>query len=126
MRFPETVNGLPILAPNELSMWLGVLFDSYRTPLSDNATMGYTVALADLTARELDLAFSESLRRHRSNFPPTPAEVRGYMEAALQRMPARPSAANPECPRCSGTGFVTVEQNGNKFAVSCQCLKKAG
>lgn len=125
MRKPsETIAGLPVLAPNELSTWLGVLFESYRTPLTENAAAGYTLALADLTARELEVAFSESLRRHRSNFPPTPAQIRGYLEAAAERMPARPQRqATVDCRICGGTGYETVEREGRRLAVLCRCTK---
>jgi hypothetical protein len=122
--FSQTVTGLPVLEPKKLRRWLDILFASYRTPLVPDAMIGYTIGLADLTARELELAFSEALRRHRSKFPPAPGEVRGYMEAALERMPQRPSAANEACKDCGGTGFRLVERAGARFAVDCKCVRK--
>lgn len=120
----ETVCGLPVLEPEKLQRWLEILFASYRTPLAPDAAAGYTIALADLTAHELEVAFTEALRRHNSNFPPAPAQVRGLFDAALERMPRRASTAKDGCPDCKGTGFRLVadpRSEGGKFAVSCQC-----
>lgn len=119
----ETRTGLPILAPEALSKWLRILFASYRTPLSDDAATGYAISLADLTESELGLAFSESLRRHDSNFPPTPAEVRGYLYAALEQMP-RPREARDDCKNCDGTGWRVMEHKGTKYAVDCNCRRR--
>jgi len=76
----------------------------------------YWEALADLTAIELKLGFTECTK-HLEYFP-KPAEVRGHMEAALERMP-RPANPHEGCPECDGNGWKTVDRNGRRFAVAC-------
>ena len=122
-RRTETDSGLRIAAPKALAKWLGVLFSGYRTPLNEDCAVAYTLALADLTEQELKLAFEESLRMHRSDFPPKPGEIRGYLDAALQRAPKPPSRANSDCGECLGTGWRVVNREGNNFAVRCECIR---
>lgn len=110
---------------NALGDWLAKLFATYGKPSNPDTIAGYAVALADLSDENLKLAFEEALRSHRSSFVPTPGEIRGYLEAALDKLPPAGSLARPDCPRCWGTGFVILTLDGANYAVRCKCLGKS-
>lgn len=119
-----TGTGMRIVAPKALAKWLGVLFATYGgARLTEDVITGYTIALADLTEQDLKLAFEESMRMSRSSFPPKPGEIRGYLEAARERMRPAGSCANSDCRECLGTGWRVVNREGNNFAVRCECIR---
>lgn len=80
----------------------------------------YWQELADLTSAELELGFSEALKRVK--FFPKIAEIRQCLDIALERMP-RPTNSHEGCPECLGVGWITVERKGRKFAVECRHAK---
>jgi hypothetical protein len=68
-------------ASDYLGQWLLALADHYPIPeMTSMATIGYRVGLEDLTPRELDIAFSETFKRHPKDFRPTAGQVRGYLQ----------------------------------------------
>ena len=114
-----------MVAPKALAKFLSMLFATYGgTPLTEECATGYITALGDLSAHDLRLAFQETLRMSRSSFPPKPGEIRGYLEAARERMPKAGSRAQADCKICAGTGWRMVEREDGKFAVRCNCIQE--
>lgn len=113
---------------NALGDWLAKLFGIYGKPSTPDIVAGYAVALEDLSEDSLKLAFEETFRSHRTSFAPTPGEIRGYLEAALDKLPRAGPAARPDCPQCWGTGFTIVQLKDSTYAVavSCKCLQRPG
>lgn len=96
----------------------------YQAEATEDRLLAYSAALEHLSARYFDLAIKETLRAHRSSFPPSPGEMLDYLGLALLRLPPATSNADPECSLCRGTGWAMIERDGHQFAVSCECLKK--
>ena len=98
------------------SGWLNRLFQTFGKPSTPEAVAAYVIALADLNEAHLKLAFEETFRSHRSSFIPTPGEIRGYLERALENAPPRKPGARRDCPKCGGTGFVVEDIPGQTYA----------
>lgn len=124
-RVATTRTGLPILAPEQLRGWLARLLAAYPTAkASPELKDVYEIGLADLTAGELDIAFTEALKLHRGKFAPSPADLRGYLREAILRVPPQPSPVDPDCEFCRGGGFELRGEGDGKFAVPCRCRRK--
>lgn len=54
---------------------------------------------------------------------PTAAEIRDAAAATSVEPPPKLTAANPNCPECSGSGFKTVYRNGFSGAAICECRR---
>lgn len=114
---------------NRRSKRLFRLFELFNTqPGGDKERcLGFLEALADLSPVEFDRAIAETLKHHRSSFLPTPGEIRGYLERAIAE--ARPVGplAQPDCPKCWGTGYTIVQLKNSSYAVAarCSCLAAA-
>lgn len=121
---PEPVpeNGVLSFEGDVLRRHLKVLCETYGRPMSADGIEGYLRALSDLTIPEITLAFGEAIKR--CKYFPNPAEIREAMYVALERMP-RQKQALESCPDCGGTGWKIVEKNGQRWAASCPCRKRA-
>lgn len=110
-----------------LCEWLNKLFAAFGKPSAPDAIAAYAIALGDLSEPYLKLAFEEALRSHRSSFAPTPGEIRGYLERALDNLPRAGSLARPDCPHCWGSGFRIIQLKNSQYAVAarCPCLAAA-
>lgn len=80
-----------------LGQWLTILADHYPSPAwTMAAAVGYRVGLETLTPEELDLAFSETFKRHPKDFRPTAGEVQAYLRTARFESHAAEMRALPE------------------------------
>lgn len=112
--------------PLDLNRWLQILFRGFtRKPPSVDDVAFYKIGLDDLPADKLQLAFTETIRRHPTDFLPMPGQIRAYMEAAIEKLPARGTDADETCPDCRGTGFRMIERDGGQVATPCECVKRA-
>lgn len=110
----------------DLNYWVTVLFRGFtRKPPTREDLAFYQIGLGDLPPEKLKLAFTETIRRHPTDFLPMPGQIRGYMEAAAANLPPREPDANLACPDCSGTGFRMIERDGGQFAAPCECVRRA-
>lgn len=98
--------------------WLKRSCEIFSRDFSHEMFRTYCDCLYDLRAPELELGFSEALRR--TKFFPTPAEVRMALDVALERMPRR-READENCNLCGGTGWKLLERDGQKWAATCDC-----
>jgi hypothetical protein len=113
----------PISGVEQIKRHLMRLAETYNRILTVEAVRGYIEALDDFTPDELDLAFREAYRR--CKFFPNPAEIRECLSVALERMP-RTRIADENCKDCEGMGWKVIEKKDRKFAVQCNCRRKAG
>lgn len=90
--------------------------------------LAYLEGLEDLSSNDFARAISETLRRHRSSFLPSPGEVRGYLDVARQTGSPAPSRAKSDCADCCGTGWSVAEYEvlgqPARGVRPCHCLKK--
>lgn len=77
----------------------------FRAEMDDASLEAYRQAIQDLSARELELAFTEARKRHKE-YMPSPAQVREYLREARESIP-RPRPA--DCPRCCGSGWYVAK-----------------
>jgi len=114
------------VSDKDLNHWLQMLFGLFNRKLTSEMREAYTIGLDDLTPEKLKLAFSETIRRHPTDFLPMPGQIRGYLEAAIEKLPARPSDADPNCSECGGSAYRTVdrEDGDGQHAVLCECVKR--
>lgn len=81
------------LAERALMQWLATFSELYRQPLTELSAIAYKMALADLSAAEIDAAGQECLREYK--FFPTPAEIRAALAIARRRaQDERPPGGN--------------------------------
>lgn len=104
-----------------LCEWLNRLFAAFGKASTPEVIAAYTIGLGDMSEAHLKLAFEETLRSHKSSFAPTPGEIRGYLERALENLPPAGSSARPDCPKCWGGGFTIIELKDSKYAVAARC-----
>ena len=101
--------------------WLTRYCEVFRKEMTQNLFEAYRDCLYDLTEPELELGFTEALRR--SRFFPNPGDVRDALDVALERMPRR-RESDPECKICAGNGWKIVERDGRRWAATCDCRKR--
>lgn len=81
-------NETPLLlseAEDYLGQWIALLAEHYQGELSELASMGYRIGLADLKPSELDLAFSHALKTSETGFRPTAGEIRKHLREVRQQ-----------------------------------------
>lgn len=110
-----------------LSAWLSELLTVYGRAKTEEMLAPYVTSLAHLSQAHLDLAFTFTLKSHRSSFLPTPGEILSYLEIAVANLPPAGPNSRPDCPHCFGTGYAIVEMTpNNRVAVRCRCLVAKG
>ena len=93
---------------------LNVFAQVYDRRINRLLIEAYVAALADLTVRQLEIGFSEAIKRYK--FFPTPAEVRDAMQVVIEKEPRR-AISVPDCDICQGTGWIVK----GKYASKCDC-----
>lgn len=77
-----------------LSQWLNLLGDTYPGPseMTALAFTAYRLTLGELTEAEIQIAFTETFKRHKTGFRPAPGEILEYLrEARMEKFYATPA-----------------------------------
>ena len=101
--------------------WLTRYCEVYRKEMTRELFETYRDVLGNFTAQELELGFSEAMRR--TKFFPVPADIVDALYCALEKMP-RAREADAQCEKCHGDGWKIIEKEGYKFAITCECRKR--
>lgn len=80
---------------------MGLTAQTFRAEMDDASLEAYRQALADLTERQLRMAFEMARKKH-LEFMPSPAQIREYLHQAKMEMMPAPSA---DCRQCGGSGW---------------------
>ena len=112
-------NGTRTLLPpaeDYLGQWIAVLGEHYPGELSALSVLAYRIALEDLSPRELDLAFSQALRKNRSSFRPTGGEILKYLWEARSQLTIAEFPALPEAELTEEEKAQFLQEIKNKAA----------
>ena len=88
--------------------------------------LAYREGLEQIEPTVLHRAFKRAMRDSpsgRRGFRPSVGEICEAAERESDRLPAKGSAADPNCKFCAGTGWKLMDRDGGKWAVACDCTK---
>jgi hypothetical protein len=103
----------------ELTLLFSVLRPFVELP--DQTLQGYAMALDDLNSPQI-LSMVPLVLKKRWEFPPQPAELRELVLANDDSLVHR--EAREDCPKCQGTGFKMVTEDGARRAAPCECRER--